>query len=193
MSPELEGQPASEEEAAEETTVGGRRRVEPVRRSVLVVEDDPAQRAMLVELISLWGYRTVAVGSAEEAEALLEQAGALDIAVVDVFLPGESGVQLITRLREQFPDSVLIGISALFDGRHGPAVQGHRRRHLHRQAARAGATRRGAPGRAPLLALTTALARRSGAVEEDLPHVLPLVHPPVGRCALRQREHRVDP
>src|SRR5207344_1827297 len=56
MSPELEGQPASEEEAAEEPTVGGRRRVEPVRRSVLVVEDDPAQRAMLVELISLWGY-----------------------------------------------------------------------------------------------------------------------------------------
>ncbi|MGZ3447371.1 MAG: response regulator, partial [Myxococcaceae bacterium] len=72
MSPELESQPASEEDAAEETTVGGRRRVEPVRRSVLVVEDDPAQRAMLVELISLWGYRTVAVGSAEEAEALLE-------------------------------------------------------------------------------------------------------------------------
>ena len=64
--------------------------MENVRRSVLIVEDDPAQRAMLVELISLWGYRTVAVGSAEEAEALLDQAGALDIAVVDVFLPGES-------------------------------------------------------------------------------------------------------
>jgi CheY-like chemotaxis protein len=80
---------------------------------VLIVEDDPAQRAMLLELISLWGYRSVAVGSAEEAEVLLESAGALDIAVVDVFLPGESGVQLITRLRERFPESVLIGISAL--------------------------------------------------------------------------------
>jgi len=113
MSPELEGQPTSEEGAAEENSVQDQRRVEPVRRSVLVVEDDPAQRAMLVELISLWGYRTVAVGSAEEAETLLAQAGALDIAVVDVFLPGESGVQLITRLREQFPDSILIGISAL--------------------------------------------------------------------------------
>jgi len=114
MSPELEGpRAAAERGAPEEKASGSRRRVENVRRSVLIVEDDPAQRAMLLELISLWGYRTVAVGSAEEAEALLEQAGALDIAVVDVFLPGESGVQLITRLRERFPDSVLIGISAL--------------------------------------------------------------------------------
>ncbi|HET9038167.1 MAG TPA: response regulator [Myxococcaceae bacterium] len=113
MSPELEGAPVAGEGAAEEKSEGTRRRVENVRRSVLIVEDDPAQRAMLVELISLWGYRTVAVGSAEEAEAILEQAGALDVAVVDVFLPGESGVQLITRLRERFPESVLIGISAM--------------------------------------------------------------------------------
>ena len=113
MSPELEGAPVAGEGAAEEKSAGTRRRVENVRRSVLIVEDDPAQRAMLVELISLWGYRTVAVGSAEEAEAILEQAGALDVAVVDVFLPGESGVQLITRLRERFPESVLIGISAM--------------------------------------------------------------------------------
>src|SRR5262249_34389314 len=113
MSPELEGAPASAEGAAEETQAGTRRRVEPVRRSVLVVEDGPAQDALLAELISLWGYRTGAVGSAGEAEALVQQAGALDIAVIDVFLPGESGVQLITRLRERFPDSVLIGISAM--------------------------------------------------------------------------------
>ena len=112
MSPELE-RPTPSGEAAAEETGGHRRRVEESRRSVLVVEDDPAQRAMLLELISLWGYRTVAVGSAEEAEALLQQAGAHDIAVVDVFLPGESGVQLLTRLREKFPESVLIGISAL--------------------------------------------------------------------------------
>ena len=71
MSPELEEPPAATEGAAEEKATGARRRVENVRRSVLIVEDDPAQRAMLVELISLWGYRTVAVGSAEEAEALL--------------------------------------------------------------------------------------------------------------------------
>jgi len=92
MSPEVEEpSAAAAENATEEQGTGARRRVENVRRSVLIVEDDPAQRAMLLELISLWGYRTVA----------------------DVFLPGESGVQLITRLRERFPDSVLIGISAL--------------------------------------------------------------------------------
>ena len=187
MSPELEGpSAAAEESAAEEQGTGAGRRVANVRRSVLIVEDDPAQRAMLVELISLWGYRTVAVGSAEEAEALLEQAGALDIAVVDVFLPGESGVQLITRLRERFPDSVLDRHLRPFDGGHRPAVQGHRRGPVHRQAARAGPPRRGAAESAPELALGL------GAVEEDLPHVLPLVHPPVRGGPLGEREHPVD-
>jgi CheY-like chemotaxis protein len=112
MMPDLEETPGTTLAAAAEESGSGLRR-EPLRRSVLVVEDDPAQRAMLLELISLWGYRTVAVGSAEEAEALLGRAGSLEVAVVDVFLPGDSGVQLITRLRERFPDSVLIGISAL--------------------------------------------------------------------------------
>ncbi len=93
---------------------GDRRRLEEARRTVLIVEDDAAQRAVLVELISAWGYRTRAAGSAEEAEELVAQQR-VDAAVIDVFLPGRSGTQLIDRLREQFPEAVLIGISALSD------------------------------------------------------------------------------
>jgi FixJ family two-component response regulator len=39
----------------------------------------------------------------------------MDAAVVDVFLPGRSGVTLMTRLRERFPNAVLIGVSAMSD------------------------------------------------------------------------------
>src|SRR5262249_46756029 len=85
-------------------------RLQAVRRRVLVVEDDPAQRELLVELLSGWGYDSVPVGSAEEAEFAVKRRG-VDAAIVDVFLPGRSGAALMTKLRERFPDVLLIGIS----------------------------------------------------------------------------------
>ena len=89
-------------------------RVEPVRGSVLVVEDDPAHRELLVELVSDWGYEPLPVGSAEEAEFAVRNKR-MDAAIVDVFLPGRSGATLMSRLRERFPQAVLIGVSAMSD------------------------------------------------------------------------------
>ncbi len=89
-------------------------RTQAVRRCVLVVEDDPAQRDLLVELLSDWGYDSVPVGSAEEGEFVAKRRK-VDAAIVDVFLGGRSGAALMTRLRERIPDVLLIGISALGD------------------------------------------------------------------------------
>jgi len=89
-------------------------KVEPVRGSVLIVEDDPSSRELLVEMLTQWGYETLPVGSAEEAEFAVRNKR-MDAAVVDVFLPGRSGATLMSRLRERFPQAVLIGVSAMSD------------------------------------------------------------------------------
>jgi CheY-like chemotaxis protein len=89
-------------------------KLEPARGSVLIVEDDPAHRELLVELLTQWGYEPLPVGSAEEAEFAVRNKR-MDAAVVDVFLPGRSGTNLMTRLRERFPQAVLIGVSAMSD------------------------------------------------------------------------------
>jgi CheY-like chemotaxis protein len=89
-------------------------KLEPVKGSVLIVEDDPIHRELLVELVSQWGYEPLPVGSAEEAEFAVRNKR-MDAAIVDVFLPGRSGTNLMTRLREKFPQSVLIGVSAMSD------------------------------------------------------------------------------
>ena len=67
----------------------GRRslKLEPVRGTVLIVEDDPAHRELLVELLTQWGYEPLPVGSAEEAEFAVRNKR-MDAAIVDVFLPG---------------------------------------------------------------------------------------------------------
>ena len=89
-------------------------KLEQVRGSVLVVEDDPTSREILVEMLSGWGYEPMPVGSAEEAEFAVRNKR-MDAAVVDVFLPGRSGATLMSRLREKFPNAVLIGVSAMSD------------------------------------------------------------------------------
>lgn len=91
-----------------------RTRLEPVVGRVLVVEDDPAQRELLVELLVSWRYKPEAVGTAEEAD-YASRRGHFDAAIVDIFLPGRSGESLMGKLRERFPELVLIGISALGD------------------------------------------------------------------------------
>jgi CheY-like chemotaxis protein len=89
-------------------------KLEPARGPVLVVEDDPSSRELLVELLTTWGYEPLPVGSAEEAEFAVRNKR-MDAAIVDVFLPGRSGATLMSRLRERFPQAVLIGVSAMSD------------------------------------------------------------------------------
>jgi CheY-like chemotaxis protein len=89
-------------------------KLEQVKGSVLIVEDDPVHRELLVELVSQWGYEPLPVGSAEEAEFAVRNKR-MDAAVVDVFLPGRSGTNLMARLREKFPQAILIGVSAMSD------------------------------------------------------------------------------
>ena len=109
LPPEISIAPGPVREAAEDEL-----KLEPVRGTVLIVEDDPAHRELLVEQLSRWGYEPLPVGTAEEAEFAVRNKR-MDAAVVDVFLPGRSGATLMTRLRERFPQAVLIGVSAMSD------------------------------------------------------------------------------
>lgn len=101
------------DERRDEETQDGRT-LEQARGTVLIVEDDPANRELLIELLSMWGYDPIAVGSAEEAEWAIRRRP-IQAAVVDVFLPGKNGATLMTKLRERFPDATVVGMSALGD------------------------------------------------------------------------------
>jgi CheY-like chemotaxis protein/two-component sensor histidine kinase len=72
------------------------------RRTVLVIDDDPAQRAILQSLLCPLGFVVqVAAGGMEGialAEALAE-AGAPDIVLLDIQMPGMSGWEVAARLR----------------------------------------------------------------------------------------------
>jgi CheY-like chemotaxis protein len=69
-----------------------------LERTLLVVEDDPYQRQHIVDLMASLDARTIAVGSGEEAVALLEDQQ-FSCVVLDLGLPGLSGWQVIDHIR----------------------------------------------------------------------------------------------
>jgi two-component system phosphate regulon response regulator PhoB len=65
---------------------------------ILVVDDEPAIRAMVGLSLSRGGFEYTAVGSVSEAESLLHESPP-DLILLDWMLPGQSGVQWAKTLR----------------------------------------------------------------------------------------------
>jgi CheY-like chemotaxis protein len=67
---------------------------------VLVVEDGPELRALLEFRLRQSGHQVVSAASGEEALGVLAEKEAPDVAVLDVLLPGMTGLELHSRLRQ---------------------------------------------------------------------------------------------
>ena len=82
------------------TAIGDRDRLKDHR--ILVVDDEPAARKGLQELLTVWGYDVSAAADGQEA---LERAAvqAPDLVIADLVMPGIDGLELLTRLRRDFP------------------------------------------------------------------------------------------
>jgi FixJ family two-component response regulator len=65
--------------------------------TLAVVDDDDDVRTALNRLLQAMGYRVVGFGSAEDFEA---RSGEVDCAIIDMRLPGLSGLDLCERLRQ---------------------------------------------------------------------------------------------
>ena len=65
---------------------------------LLVVDDDAKLRALLQRYLSSNGFRVSAAADAEEARALMKSM-AFDLLILDVMMPGESGLDLTRSVR----------------------------------------------------------------------------------------------
>lgn len=69
---------------------------------IIVVEDDPPLRALLTRLLIENGYEATGVGDGEEMFRAMADRGSspIDLILLDIMLPGESGLTLCNRIRE---------------------------------------------------------------------------------------------
>ena len=82
--------------------------------AALVVDDEPGMRNFLLKALSSRIGEVQAAGSAEEAELLLRR-HRFDLLIVDITLPGKSGLQLLKALREQGDPAEVVLITAFAD------------------------------------------------------------------------------
>lgn len=81
------------------------------KRNVLVVDDDPAIQELLCEIIQQEGYNAVSVGSGEEALKQVDNQH-FDLIFLDLVLPGISGVDTLSAIKEKNDKAVVITITA---------------------------------------------------------------------------------
>lgn len=71
---------------------------------VLIVDDEENQRRTLSIGLKLEGFDVVVAGSSQEALQLLTSDGAtIDLALIDLMMPGLNGLDLARQLRRLFP------------------------------------------------------------------------------------------
>ncbi|WP_439814368.1 PAS domain-containing protein [Zavarzinia sp. CC-PAN008] len=76
----------------------------PPTETVLVVEDEPTVRALIVDALQERGYRTIEAGDGPAGLEILRSAVGVDLLVSDVGLPGLNGRQLADAGRALRPD-----------------------------------------------------------------------------------------
>ncbi len=83
----------------------------PERASILLIEDEAAQRELVGELLRGAGYGVTEAGSGEQGLELLESC-APELVLCDWKLPGIDGMEVFRRLRERAPGVAFVMVSA---------------------------------------------------------------------------------
>ncbi len=86
--------------------------------TILLVEDDPALRAMAAKLLERLGYTVLTAGDGVEALKLAHQQGTgyIDLLFTDVVMPHMSGKELADRVQILFPKTRILFTSAYAEG-----------------------------------------------------------------------------
>jgi DNA-binding NtrC family response regulator len=84
------------------------------RRTILVVDDEPAQRKLLGGFVDSLGFTSKEASSAEDALELI-QSSPPDMVLLDVRLPGMSGLEALAEIRKMADELPVLLITAYAD------------------------------------------------------------------------------
>ena len=77
---------------------------------ILVVDDEAPVRDIFAKGLSRHGYQCATAGNADEANQILQQEE-FDLVLLDITMPGETGLFLLPALVENYPDMAIIMVT----------------------------------------------------------------------------------
>ncbi len=81
-------------------------------RRVLVIDDQADVRTMISIVLRIHHFEVVGAASAEAALKEFEES-AFDVAIVDIFLQGTCGLELMSKIRKRVPGFPIVAISGM--------------------------------------------------------------------------------
>lgn len=82
--------------------------------NILFLEDEPTIREVLTEYMRMQNYNVTGAQDGEEAMRLLAESS-FDMAVLDIMVPGVSGLEVLRFIKERRPEMATIMLTALGD------------------------------------------------------------------------------
>ena len=84
------------------------------QEKTLVVDDEPGVRNVLQRVLAQAGYDVVASGDGTQALYQISQ-GEADIVLLDINMPGISGMEMLAKITADYPDVCVIMVTAVAD------------------------------------------------------------------------------
>ena len=81
------------------------------KATILIVDDEPEVRAVLEEYFGAHGYAAIGADSAAAAKAIAAEKP-VDLALLDINMPGEDGLSLARHLRERYAKIAIVMLTS---------------------------------------------------------------------------------
>ncbi len=80
--------------------------------TILLIDDEPKLRQLLARILSLEDYRVLEADDARSGLATLEREDEVDLVISDVKLPDKNGIALSAQIKQQYPATEIIMLTA---------------------------------------------------------------------------------
>ncbi len=83
-------------------------------QTILIVDDDPAQRRLLESVVGAQGYRTLTASDGRQALDTLRgpKGGSVDLLLLDLVMPGVSGITVLEEIRPEMAAMPIVVLTA---------------------------------------------------------------------------------
>jgi putative two-component system response regulator len=88
--------------------------VEGTKENILIVDDEAVVRQSLSRTLSRDSYRCSEAGNADEAFVKMK-ASPFELAILDIKMPGKSGLELLPEVKTRYPNTAVIMVTAVTD------------------------------------------------------------------------------